>query len=141
MKDIEIDTLQLCFTNLSSKNTSEIRNLSKSILTRVKNLSLTIEELNTVEYDSTYEVDQEMRVGELLVSPGTLICIDETSMNEGKLNEKGTRNIFAIKKFLEEGSSLMKNTYFESNLQLKVRVVLFCELKSLFEVDIMYSDY
>ena len=68
----------------------------------MKSIKLTTDELNNNLYYPKFDVEiEQLYPGQLQLSDGTFLLVDEINMNEGKLIENGIKNIGAIKSLVD----------------------------------------
>ena len=81
---------------------SNILNLFRKICLKVKDIKLTIEELNNSMYYPRFDSEtEELCPGKLQLSNGTFLLVDEINMNEGKLVETGIKNLGTLRSLID----------------------------------------
>ena len=77
-------------------------NTLKKICLKIKDIKLSIDNLNNSKFYPRFDSEtEELYPGELQLSDGTFLLIDEISMNEGKLVEIGIKNLGALKGLID----------------------------------------
>ena len=81
---------------------SNILSIFHKICLKMKSIKLTTDELNNNLYYPKFDVEiEQLYPGQLQLSDGTFLLVDEINMNEGKLIENGIKNIGAIKSLVD----------------------------------------
>ena len=88
--------------NQSNDIYSNLLNIFKKICCKIKDIKLTTSELNHSFYYPRFDTEsEELYPGELQLSDGTFLMVDEININEGKLDEIGVKNIGALKSLID----------------------------------------
>ena len=81
---------------------SNILNIFQQICLKVKDITLTIDELNKDIFYPKFDSEiEELKPGLLQLSDGTFLLLNEINMNEGKLLETGIKNLSALKNLID----------------------------------------
>ena len=77
-------------------------NTLKKICLKIKDIKLSIDNLNNSKFYPRFDSEtEELYPGELQLSDGTFLLVDEINMNEGKLVEIGIKNLGALKGLID----------------------------------------
>ncbi|CAB3359546.1 Hypothetical predicted protein [Cloeon dipterum] len=108
----------------------------EQLVTKSHYFPLTIEGLNSTPFvpKKDYTCDK-LRSGLLQLSQGTFLVFDETKMTVGQLLDLGTRNVMALKSFLERQEVQYDFQFYATPFQTDLSIIIFSEKKSLFECD------
>lgn len=74
--------------------------------------------------------------GLLQLVPGTSLVLDECSMNEGKLSEKGIKNLKALAQLMRHQTVEFEFEYSPLNFPVDIGVLIFSEGKSMLPADV-----
>ena len=81
---------------------SNLLSIFRKICLKTKDIKLTTEELNKDLYYPRFDTEnEELYPGKLQLSNGTFLLVDEINMNEGKLFEKGIKNVATLKNLID----------------------------------------
>ncbi|XP_065335469.1 mini-chromosome maintenance complex-binding protein [Cloeon dipterum] len=108
----------------------------EQLVTKSHYFPLTIEVLNSTPFvpKKDYTCDK-LRSGLLQLSQGTFLVFDETKMTVGQLLDLGTKNVMALKSFLERQEVEYDFQFYATPFQTDLSIIIFSERKSLFECD------
>jgi len=96
-----------------------------------------IESLEKSLYIPTKNYDtNRLEIGKLQMTPSTTICVDETKMTEGKLTEKGLKNLQFLNDFLENQTVSFDFSYHQTKITCDCNVIVCSEGKSFLKTNI-----
>ncbi|CAG8451508.1 3093_t:CDS:10 [Diversispora eburnea] len=115
----------LVHTNQFSKNVSKVLS---SILPKYHDLQFTLSTLNEIDYFPNSNND-ELNSGVFQVSKGTWFLIDETVMKEGKLNDKGVKNLQALNNLIDNQKLLYTFPFYDFEFETDIGIIILSEAK------------
>ena len=87
---------------LSNEKIEKFHNLLKSICLSINYINITIKDLNSKRYYSKFDIEkEELEEGELQLSDGSFVLLNEMKMGEGKLEDIGCKNVQTIKNLID----------------------------------------
>ncbi|KAI9204080.1 putative alanine racemase-domain-containing protein [Polychytrium aggregatum] len=98
-------------------------------------LPLTLDKLEKGRVVPRLENDRGLLSGELQLTDGTLLIVDETRMNEGTLKERGLLNLKAIHGLIHNAALFYESEYTELEQHADLGIVVLSQGKSLFPID------
>ncbi|EPZ35671.1 Mini-chromosome maintenance complex-binding protein domain-containing protein [Rozella allomycis CSF55] len=109
--------------------------LLQLLLPKVKYLSLDLNVLNNKAFESVMDYDNGiLKIGELLLTKGTHLIVDETKLNQGELNEQGIRNLALLKDLIQH-QTVMFNFTFPITISTDIPIIVVSEAKSMFSME------
>jgi hypothetical protein len=96
----------------------------RRILPRVVHQSVTVEHLNSAAYVPTKDyIRNRLLPSFLQLQAGTLLVLDETTLEEGALDSRGVRSLQTLRRFASEQTLPLDFEYYTTNLPVDVPVI------------------
>ncbi|TPX34160.1 hypothetical protein SmJEL517_g03091 [Synchytrium microbalum] len=120
-----------------TEQTLDIKRLFSLLLPQVSYIPLSLEYLNKQYFASgTNPGATGLSAGELQVADGTLLLLDETRMEAGKLEERGIANLASVENLLRYGMVPYALGTQHIDVAMNVGVVILSNSSCMFSVDV-----
>ncbi|ORX63213.1 hypothetical protein DM01DRAFT_1360985 [Hesseltinella vesiculosa] len=124
-------TTRFQLTNPASQS---LASLLQSLLLHQVNLPLTLDTLNNTSFFPVSE-NEDLRAGVLQLVAGTHLLVDETCLSEGKLGDRGVRNMQTLIKVIQHQSLPYAFPYSQYDFDTDLSFITLSQGKSLLPHD------
>ncbi|KAI7902457.1 putative alanine racemase-domain-containing protein [Cokeromyces recurvatus] len=115
---------------LNNPVTKTVADVLESLTVHSVNLPLTIDMLNKTRF-SPKSVNENLEAGLLQLVDGTVLLVDETVLDEGKLVDLGVRNFQALQNLIQHQTLTYEFPYSQYNFDTDINVLSLSTSKSM----------
>ncbi|PVU91648.1 hypothetical protein BB561_004285 [Smittium simulii] len=132
----ESRSLKICDINSHQPTAAKILSTLESILPAVVSIPLTISILNSYSWIPNAENVSGLISGVLQLCPKTLVVVDETTLDEGVLNEKGLQNLNSLQKVFHEQKLQFMYPYQHIEIDTDIKGLILSCKNSIVKADV-----